>query len=128
MTSKITFLAVLSLCFVFVASFAAAQSDPLSGTWTGDWGPTPTHRNPVTMELRWSGSMLTGAVNPEAENIILTSASFDSATGMVTMEAEAPHRGETYHYTIEGRLEGNTMTGTWSHDHDLEGDFRVTKS
>ncbi len=128
MTSKVFQLAVLNLCFTLVAGCASAQSDPVSGTWTGDWGPTPTHRNPVTVELRWDGDTLTGTVNPGAEAIPLTNASFDPATGMVTIEAEAPHDGETYHYTIEGQVDGNTMTGSLGHDHGLDGDFRVTRS
>jgi hypothetical protein len=30
------------------------------------------------------------------------------------------------HYVIEGKVEGNMMTGNWRHD-DVSGDFQVTK-
>jgi len=29
-----------------------AADDPLSGAWTGDWGPSATHRNQGTVELK----------------------------------------------------------------------------
>lgn len=103
-----------------------AGTDTLSGTWTGDWGPTPTHRNPVTVELAWDGSSLTGTVNPGENAIALSTASYDPATEAITMEAEAQNfRGEAVHYMIEGRVDGSTMTGSWSHD-GQQGDFSIT--
>ena len=51
-------------CFALFATFAIAQMDPLSGTWTGDWGPSPGDRNEVTVELKLDGGTLTGVVNP----------------------------------------------------------------
>ena len=114
-------------CFALVATFAVAQMDPLSGTWTGDWGPSARDRNEVTVELKWDDGKLTGVVNPGPNAVELMSASFDPETGVVKMEAEAPgRRGGTLHYMIEGKLEGNTMTGTWNHD-DRNGDFKITK-
>ena len=107
------------------ADAAAAPGDP-SGTWSGDWGPTPDHRNPVTVELAWDGESLTGTVNPGPDAIELANAAFDPETGEVTMEADAQNfRGETVHYTIQGRIDGNTMSGSWTHD-DMEGDFAIS--
>jgi hypothetical protein len=61
------------LAVFLTASFTAvsllAADDPLSGTWSGDWGPTPTHRNQVTVELKWDGKELTGKVNPGSNAI-----------------------------------------------------------
>ena len=34
--------------------------------------------------------------------------------------------GRTVHYVIDGKVDGDTMTGTWTHD-DQRGDFRVMK-
>jgi hypothetical protein len=107
---------------------ADAGADPLSGTWTGDWGPSAEHRNPVTLELAWDGASLTGTVNPGPNAIALATASFDPATSSVTMEADAENfRGEAVHYMIEGQVEGNMMSGTWTHD-DQEGTFSLTMS
>jgi hypothetical protein len=33
----------------------AQEGHPLTGTWHGDWGPRPTHRNDVTLVLDWDG-------------------------------------------------------------------------
>jgi hypothetical protein len=116
------------VCFLMVATLAMSQmGDPLSGSWSGDWGPSPRDRNDVTLELKWDGHELSGTVNPGPNAIALTSASFDPETGMVKMSAEAPgRRGATYQYSIEGKLEGDAMSGTWNHDNN-EGDFKITK-
>ena len=104
-----------------------ASADPLSGTWKGDWGPSPTHRNNVTLELKMDGGNLTGTVNPGPDAIPLAKASFAKDTGMVNMEAEAKgHDGKAVHYVIEGKLDGATLSGSWNHD-DKKGDFKITK-
>ncbi len=119
------------VCFILVVSLAVpgslAQSDPVTGTWYGDWGPSQYDRNDVVVELTWDGSSLKGVVNPGPNAIELSNASFDPATGMVKMEADAQSfRGEI-HYTIEGTLDGDTIKGSWSHD-NVNGDFTITKS
>jgi hypothetical protein len=109
------------------AAPADASADPVSGTWKGDWGPTPTHRNPVTLELKLDGGTLTGTVNPGASAVPLTKGSFAKDTGMISMEADAKgEKGAPVHYMIEGKVEGTTMSGSWKHD-DKNGDFKLTK-
>ena len=109
------------------APAAAPSGDPLSGTWSGDWGPDARDRNDVTLELKYDGTALTGTVNPTTQAIPLKSASYAPDTGVVKMEADAPGRGgTTVHFMIDGKLEGNTMSGSWTHD-DKKGDFKITK-
>ena len=104
-----------------------ASADPLSGTWTGDWGPSENDRNAVTLDLKWDGTALTGTVNPGADAVPLTKASFAQDTGMIMMEADAKTRdGKTVHYMIEGRVEGAMMSGSWNNA-DRKGDFKLTK-
>jgi hypothetical protein len=106
----------------------AASADAVSGTWTGDWGPTAEHRNSVTLQLNWDGAKLTGTVNPGEMAIQLTETSFNPETSAIMMKAEAKgHDGAMMHYTIEGKVEGNTMMGTWSHEKQ-QGDFMATKA
>jgi len=57
----------------------------------------------------------------------LSKASFKPETGAISLEFDAQgNGGQTVHYTIEGKVEGNTMTGTWTRDAQ-RGDFRVTR-
>jgi hypothetical protein len=109
-------------------STAVPISDALTGTWVGDWGPSATHRNPVTLDLKWDGTNLSGTVNPGPNEVGLTKAAFVPDTGAVTMEAEAAKSGgQTVRFVIEGKVAGNVMEGTWIHD-DKKGDFKITKS
>jgi len=118
---------VVFLAAVLSSISLLAADDPLSGTWAGDWGPTPTHRNQATVELKWDGKNLTGNVNPGPNAVELKKATFDAKTNAIHFEADATsRRGGQVHYVIDGKVEGNTMTGTWNHD-NLKGDFKITK-
>jgi hypothetical protein len=126
MRSKI----VATFCLITLLTLAAAvfaQSDPLSGTWTGDWGPSARDRNQVTVALKWDGKALTGSVNPGPNAVQIQNGRFDPKTGAIHMEAKTPGRGgATFHYMIDGKLEKNILAGSWNHD-DRKGDFRITK-
>jgi Ni/Co efflux regulator RcnB len=94
-----------------LATSALAQSDPLSGTWKGDWGPSPGDRNQVTVELKWDGKALTGTVNPGPNAVALSKATFDSKTNAVHFEADAKGRsGNTIHYVNDGKVDGKTLS------------------
>ena len=119
--------AVVACLFMVVSAFA--QGDPLSGTWTGDWGPSPSDRNDVTLVLKWDGKALTGNVTAGTNvtaPIPLSKTTFDPKTGAIHMEADATSRGRSVHYVIDGKVEKNTMTGSWNHD-NRKGDFKITK-
>ena len=99
----------------------------MTGTWTGDWGPSPGDRNTVTVDLKWDGKALTGNVNPGPNPIELKKTMFDPKSGAVHMEADAQGPGgRPIHYIIDGKVAQGTMTGTWNHD-NRKGDFRITK-
>jgi len=129
MRVKGVLLVCMLACLAIAASSAAQQkaSDPLSGTWTGDWGPSAADRNTVTVELKWDGKALTGTVNPGANAVALQKCTFDAKTGAVHMEADAKgRRGNDIHYVIDGKLEKDTLSGSWNHD-NRKGDFKITK-
>jgi hypothetical protein len=129
MRRKMLCLVCVFICFAIEASGAAKPmgADPLSGTWTGDWGPSPADRNSVTVELKWDGKVLTGTVNPGPNAVALQKCTFDPKTGAVHMEADAKgRRGNDIHYLIDGKVENDTMTGSWNHD-NRKGDFKITK-
>jgi len=103
------------------------SADPLSGTWTGDWGPSASDRNQVTVELKWDGKALTGTVNPGPNAVVLQKSTFDPKTGAIHMEADTKgRRGNDIHYVIDGKVENGTMTGSWNHD-NRKGDFKISR-
>jgi uncharacterized protein (DUF2147 family) len=141
MRRSLLLLSVLSLLLVLAACASepaptepaapeaapAPDADPVSGTWKGDWGPSANDRNAVTLDLKLDGTNVTGTVNPATDAVPLTKGSFVRDTGAIMMEADAKGRGgATIHYVIDGKVEGTTMSGTWSHD-DKKGDFKLTK-
>ena len=100
--------------------------DPLSGIWTGDWGTTPSHRNPVTVKLEWDGTILRGTVNPGSSAVQFTKASFDTSKGSVHLELEILSAGREIYYVIDGMIEGGMIIGTW-YNQDNKGNFRLIK-
>ena len=128
MKLRIFGLAVVALALT--SGLVSAQSkpaDPLSGTWTGDWGPSASDRNAVTVDLKWDGKALSGTVNPGETAVELKSCTFDAKTGTVHMEADAKNRrGADVHFVIDGKVEGGAMSGSWNHD-ARKGDFKITR-
>src|SRR5512134_624720 len=118
-------MAVLATAVSALAQLSA--TDPLSGTWTGDWGPSASDRNQVTAELKWDGKTLSGTINPGENAVAVQKGTFDPKTNAVHFEADAKRRdGTTVHYVVDGKVAGPSMTGTWQHD-DRKGDFKITK-
>jgi len=122
----------LLACLAIALPVLALQrgSDPLTGTWSGDWGPNAADRNTVNVNLKWDGKTLTGtvqSVNYQRPDVTLQKATFDASAGTVYMEADAPNpRGGTIHYVIDGKLANGTMSGSWNHD-GRKGDFKLKK-
>jgi hypothetical protein len=114
---------------MFAGQGAAPAADPVSGTWTGDWGPNSQDRNMVSVELKLTGTTLTGTVKTaNRPDVTLMKSTFVPATGAVHMEAEAKHprSGATVSYVIDGKVASGSMTGTWNHA-TTKGDFKLTK-
>jgi hypothetical protein len=125
----------LTVVYVFIglslALSAFAQDKPandlISGTWSGDWGPNASDRNGVTVNMKWDGKAITGTVNSfNAEPVSIQKGTFDPKTGAVHMEADAKRGAQVIHYVIDGKLEKNSMSGSWNHD-NRKGDFKITK-
>jgi hypothetical protein len=116
------------LTITLASPFLHAQSanDPVSGRWSGTWGPTPSHRHAVVLELKWDGKTLKGTINPGPNSFKLQKALFDPETSSLHLEVDAGSMGHRYHYLIEAKVEDGLMFGTWSHT-KLQGDFRLSK-
>ena len=109
------------------SSATSSSADPLSGTWTGQWGPTPSRQTDVTVALKWDVTTLHGTVDPDRMPFELSKASFDPKTNSITMELDGPNsRGQTVHYVIEGKVSGNAMSGTFDRAGE-KGTFKIRK-
>jgi hypothetical protein len=127
----ICLLACIAIALPLVAQqkSAAPAADPITGSWTGDWGPSAQDRNAVTVDLKYDGKAITGVVKTaNRPEVALSKGSYDAATKTVKLEAMAknPRSGADVHYVIEGKLAGNAMSGDWNHD-ATKGDFKLTK-
>jgi hypothetical protein len=120
--------AITFVAFTLTAQCLQAQSvgDPLTGKWSGNWGPTPSHRHTVVLDLKWDGKTLKGTINPGPNAYKLQQTSFDPNTGAIHMEVDAGSMGRRLHYVIDARLEDGLLFGAWHHS-KLQGDFRLTK-
>ena len=119
--------------FVSLASAAAQEGHPLVGTWYGDWGPTPKARHDVTVIMTWDGKAIGGTIDPGPDAVPFKTATLDSSTWTVHVEAERPAKGPTaaIRYVIDGKLAdlgsyNRTLSGTWS-DGATKGDFKLTR-
>jgi hypothetical protein len=114
-----------------IAQQKSAAADPLSGTWTGDWGPNAADRNQVSVDLKLDAGAVTGTVHsvtPKRDDVAISKGTYTAAGNKVHFEAEAknPRSGQTVKYIIEGTVAGTSMTGSWNHD-ATKGDFKLTK-
>ena len=111
---------------------AAQEGHPLVGTWSGDWGPTATHRNQVTIVMNWDGKNVTGIINPGPDVIPMKVVTLDSRTWTVHIEADAKDSaGNPVHFVVDGKLDDilsyhRTLAGSWSHG-NVKGDFKLRR-
>ena len=126
MRLKICFglLLLMFLVTCFHTAMAQQNADPLTGTWKGDWGPSPTDRNEVTLELKWNGKTLTGTVNPGPDAIPIETGSFDPNAMKIHLEANYAPRN--LRYVVDGTVEKDKISGTWNHPR-RKGDFQVSR-
>jgi len=126
------FLCLLGAIAMTVSGLIAQEGHPLTGVWYGEWGPTATHRNQVTIIMQWDGKAVTGIVDPGPDSIPLKVATLDSRNWTVHLEADAKDRqGKVVNFVADGKLENigsykRTLTGTWSHG-GVKGDFKITR-
>lgn len=123
----------LILCCAIAATTAFAQEGhPLSGTWTGDWGPrTSTLRTHITLVMSWDGDKVIGVLNPGPDSAAVN-VFVDYATWAVRIDAETKDTaGKTVKIEAEGKLEElgsprRRLAGTWRQG-TTAGEFKVTR-
>lgn len=120
--------------FVWLAAVVVAQQGhPLVGTWYGDWGPSRQERHDVTIVMTWDGKTIGGTIDPGPEAVPFRTATLDSSTWTVHIEAERQAKGAAaaVRYVIDGKLANlgaynRTLSGTWTSG-ATKGDFKLTR-
>lgn len=121
---------LIALCLAVAAH--AQEGHPLSGTWSGDWGPSATQRNHLTIVLNWDGRNVTGTINPGPGAVEIGGVFLDVTNWTVRIQADAKDAGgKVTHIAAEGRLEDlgsyhRRLVGSWTQG-ETKGDFRVTR-
>ena len=77
MRRRLFILSGLGVSLALAAIGFAQEGHPLTGTWTGDWGPSATQRNHVTIVMNWDGSNVTGTINPGPDSVPIASVAVD---------------------------------------------------
>lgn len=122
----------LIAAIVALAVVAAAQEGhPLTGTWSGDWGPGAAQRTHITMVMNWDGKTISGTINPGPDQIPVSAIALDVTDWTVRFEADAKSASGPVRISAEGRLDDiasahRTITGTWRQG-TAKGDFKLTR-
>jgi hypothetical protein len=132
MRAKAFFLTFFLACLVMVVSAFAQEGHPLKGTWLGDWGPSKTDRNQVTVLMDWDGKQISGQINPGPGAIPISKATLEPKGWLVHLEADGKDSaGKQVHYVIDGKIENlglynRSIVGTWNND-AVKGDFKISR-
>jgi hypothetical protein len=121
----------LLACLSVAAPNFAQQGHPLTGTWSGDWGPSPTQRTQVTIVMTWDGKEVKGLVNPgpDAGTAVVN---VDVSNWTLRFETDMKDQsGKQVHIAVDGKVGdiGNyhrTIAGTWRQG-ATNGDFKLTR-
>jgi hypothetical protein len=122
------------LCAVaFSAVLAIAQEGhPLTGTWHGEWSPTPGQHARIVMFMKWDSKNITGTINPGPKGGPITAATLDADKWTVHLEGDTKDAsGKLVHISADGKLDNigsynRTITGSWTQG-GAKGDFKITR-
>ena len=107
------FIRLLAIVLPFAV---AAQSDPVTGLWEGQYAGKAGVENPIRVELRLDGSRVDGFVMTEAEKLPIEKGAFDPNGSAIHFEVE--YRFDNHRYIIDGVVKPGEINGTWKHESD----------
>jgi hypothetical protein len=123
---------LLLASLVAVQPGRAQEGHPLTGTWVGDWGPTPNPRRHLTLVMTWDGKNVLGTINPGPDAVSITSVIINFSDWSLRFEADGrDHSGSSIHVAAEGRLDDlgsphRRMSGRWRQGTE-SGDFNLRR-
>ena len=132
MRLKVAFAFFVLAGLLLTMSPLAQEGHPMTGTWYGDWGPSVSHRNQITIIMFWDGKNISGLINPGPDSIPIKVATLDSTKWAFHLEAEAKdQKGNLVRYSADGKLDNigsynRTVAGAWMHG-NVKGDFRIRR-
>jgi hypothetical protein len=120
-----------SLIAFAVFTATAQEGHPLTGTWSGDWGPGAAQRTHITMVMTWDGKTISGTINPGPDAIPVAAIALDVTKWTIRFEADAKSASGSVRIAAEGRLDDiasahRTISGTWQQG-TTKGDFKLTR-
>ena len=118
-------------CAALNIGLAAQEGHPLTGTWSGDWGPSATSRTHITMVMAWDGKAVTGTINPGPDAVAVPAIQLDVANWTIRFETTAKTAASTETIAVEGKIEElgsahRTVAGTWRQG-SAKGTFKLTR-
>ena len=126
-------LAASLLWSLLVGAIAIAQEGhPLTGTWSGDWGPGAAKRTHITMVMAWDGKTVSGTINPGPDAVAVPNIVLDVTNWTIHFEADGRDAsGTAVRIAAEGRVDDiaaahRTISGTWRQG-SAKGDFKLTR-
>src|SRR5215510_12688146 len=84
---------------------SAQEGHPLTGTWSGDWGPSAAQRTHITMVMTWDGKSISGTINPGPDAIPVDTIGLDVTKWTVRFDTNAKNASGPVRITAEGRLD-----------------------
>jgi hypothetical protein len=121
----------LSLFAACLGLLSAQQGHPLTGTWNGDWGTSPTDRHQLTLAMSWDGKAAKAVINPGPDSAI-GAVTLDAVNWTVRIEADVKDAtGKMVHVLADGKMEDmgsyhRTIVGTWRQG-TANGNFKLTR-
>ena len=105
--------ACLSFFLVAALAFVAAAAD-ISGKWAGDFTPENGGSSPVVLNLKQSGTTVTGTGGPEDQQWPIQSGKIEG--NKLTMEVKSPEDGTLYKCQLV--LDGDhlKLVTIWPHE------------
>lgn len=123
----------IALALIFSTVLLLAQEGhPLTGTWHGEWSPSPSQHTRIVLYMKWDSKNVVGTINPGPKAIPLTVATLDAEKWTVHLEGDTKDQtGNQVHISADGKLDNigsynRTITGTWTQG-SAKGDFKVTR-
>ena len=124
---------ILLVCLFVALPALGQEGHPITGTWTGDWGPANGPKTHLTLVMNWEGDdKIGGVINPGPDSIPIQNIVINFANWTVRIEAESKDpAGKALRVQADAKIENlgsprRKLSGTWRQG-TVMGDFTVTR-